>query len=241
MAKATDELNTGPWLPLSTARSLVGDYAGSMAAAEELLLDYLRAARIRWIYWKQEGVFGEEETYNWHLRHSRFYDPSNPQLGIEDRWFGFWVEDAPGRNRCVTVDWENSSAACVASETLWSAAADYRLSLIRLHHNDVIDVLRLVGLLPWLPEGIPQAGEPTEAPSQTRAPPLAPAPNPKSPDPEKKLTPKEWWEGALTKYPRHRREGSSAYAERLLRLMRDASVTKMWELSTIRRRLSDRR
>lgn len=186
-ATATDQSSTSPWILLSEALALAAAHAGADAAAKELLLHYLREGKIRWIYWKQEGVFDEEETYAWHAQHSRIRDRSNPWLGIDNRWWGFWIEsDSPSRSRRVMVDWENNNATCIAPESLWCAASDYRLSLIQLHHDDVINVLRLVGRLPWPPEVIPSDEEvaepvqpaPTGPPPAKSSPPVQPTAKP---------------------------------------------------------------
>lgn len=159
MAGTFAHSSTAVWILLSEALALVAIYVGSPAAAKEFLLHYLRSGGIRWIYWKQEGEFDDSETYSWFLRHSRIHDRFDPGVDTENRWWTFWITDDPAsriRNRQVTVDGEQSSAICTASASEFGAAAHYKLSLIRLHREDVIDKLRLAALLPWEPSQVDQ-------------------------------------------------------------------------------------
>jgi hypothetical protein len=154
MAGTVAHSSSTVWILLSEAVALVAVYVGSTAAAKEFVLHYLRAGDIRWIHWKQEGLFDESETYSWFLRHSRIHDRFDPDVDTENRWWTFWKTNdlvSRARNRQVTVDWEQSNAICTASESEFGPASHYKLSLIRLHREDVIDKLRLAGLLPWEP------------------------------------------------------------------------------------------
>ena len=51
------------------------------------------------------------------------------------------------------------------------------------------------------------------------------------------MQPKEWLANARKDHPRQRNEALGDYASRLLGLMREAPVTKVWQLATLRRRL----
>lgn len=52
-----------------------------------------------------------------------------------------------------------------------------------------------------------------------------------------RMQPKEWLANARKDHPRQRNEALGDYASRLLGLMREAPVTKVWQLATLRRRL----
>ena len=66
------------------------------------------------------------------------------------------------------------------------------------------------------------------------------APEQIKPAERERMQPKEWLAKARKDHPRQRNEALSVYASRLLGLMREAPVTKIWGFSTLRRRLYDK-
>jgi hypothetical protein len=78
--------------------------------------------------------------------------------------------------------------------------------------------------------------------NQSSEPRSEPTPPHQTPKPEPKvILPAKWFAGAVRDHPQHKGEGEAAYAGRLLGLMRKAPVTKVWEQSTMERRLLDTR
>jgi hypothetical protein len=57
--------------------------------------------------------------------------------------------------------------------------------------------------------------------------------------PAQLVSPTVWFAKACKDHPRQPSESQTAYADRLHRRMRQAPVTKIWELSTLLRRLKD--
>jgi hypothetical protein len=139
MARTSADSSTDGWILLSVALALVTGCTGSVKEAKELLLHYLREGQIRWYFWRQRGMYPETETYEWHLQHNKIWNPDDPNISPELRWWGFWHDDFR-TNRQVTIDWEGSSAICTAP-----GGIEYKLSVIRVWLADVTDALGLAG------------------------------------------------------------------------------------------------
>jgi hypothetical protein len=231
MAKTDDRLITLPWVLLSEALALVAIYTnGSFAAAKELLLDGLREGRIRWIFFKQEGYFDESETYRWHLEHSKIRDRTNPDVSVEDRWWGFWVVDdlaSRNRNKQVDIGWEDSDALCTASASeLGGGAARYRLTLIRLHRDDVMAELRLAGLPGW------EAARASPSAETDTAPPRLPTAKERA-----RMDPPQWVvcvPGCFPEEPEN--ETRAEYFDRVWKQMRKELRDRAWSRDYLERR-----
>jgi len=204
----------------------VAAYTKSIDAAKELILYHLGEREIRWMCWQLEY--------------------STSRVGRAHRFF--WH---PGNGR-IEVDWVRSNATRTGPP--WAVGKDpdpeipkhpifitngpritLKARLVRLNHDDVLTMLRNLGLIaPLAAEASPSA--PTTAP----APIAAPTAPPELTD-QPKLKPKEWFDAARRKHTRRKGEGAAAYADRLLERMKKAPVQRVWARTTMIRTINRRK
>jgi hypothetical protein len=153
-----DPSTAAKWFPpherilLGAALALVVTYTGRQAA-KDLLLDFLRRGLIRWGYQRRMGGYPyphKSEAQIWSLK---FFD----DLGL---------------HKYIDLDWDSH---CITSTLLDKNGQPfrYKLFLIYLHHGDVLDMLRAVGLLPFEQEPAP-ALEQEQAGTLEQEPPSVP-------------------------------------------------------------------
>jgi hypothetical protein len=134
MAETVDDFSTGEeWWLLHDVRAFVIRYCKTVTAAQDLLLEFARKGHFR--------------RYRWHA-------PAGERggIGIDPRLWG---------GPPVVVDWDNScaryerkvpsadfeQAALLALRDFLPADSQQRMLLVRLHRDDVLAMLRAVGLL----------------------------------------------------------------------------------------------
>jgi hypothetical protein len=131
---STDQIPPQMRILLGAALALVVPYvSGGRQAAKDLLISFLRRKRIRWGYQRRLGGSPyphESEANIWSLKHF----------------------DDLGLHKYIDVDWDNHSITCTLPDGT-GRVFRYKLFLVYLHHDDVLDMLRMAGLMPW-PEPI---------------------------------------------------------------------------------------
>jgi hypothetical protein len=219
VAPTADDHSAEEWLLLCDALALVAERCKSQVEAERLLLEFAR-----------KGWF---PRYWFHLSDQRdkaVFHPSDMR-GIDPRIWGFSSDVAR-----ITVDWATSSVSYLriepdpknvshherVSEVLQHLRKYlpveplFRIHLVRLHRDDVFGMLRSVGLMPSVAT---KAGATPE---------------------RQPVDPKDWFAEARKDNPQRRKERTREYASRLLGLMENAPVTRVWTWNTLRRRLYDK-
>ena len=187
MAETADETST-PWRLWRAELAFIAEYTKSETTAKDLLVFHLDAGRLRWRYWQmaiddREANNRENPTshkprvflcptvavkrFIWQAYRDGKYvtidDPNSAVTYIGPPWtlHGHdWAADKP-------LDWEKVSSIFFTH----LPPVTVHLSLICLHHDDVLTILRGVGLL------APASVSPSSSPPQPQA---LPQPKPKT-------------------------------------------------------------
>jgi hypothetical protein len=228
MAKTAEAI--AEWPLLSEEYAFVAGLAGkSEKVADQILQTFLEGGAIgtdgreRYRFWRLEGRLPGRAPHP----HSPTFWRSDPKRGIRSeisyqhssaRWTGPVQYDARTMSKeKIAFEWEAFGRPI--------GPADYRVTLIRLHHETLLAMLRAVGLLQPVPSPAPATTSTPSQSSSSSTPPLLPT----------NVPCKTWIESADEVYPQLADERDAEYTTRL------EGIAKRWTLKTLRNRLREYR
>jgi hypothetical protein len=188
MAEADNKSSTTDWLLLRDAWLWVAGFC-TPKMAERLILEYLRAGRLRWTFWQLRGVRHELDP---HGLNPAFWDDSNAAVSLVIDWYESSATRSVTPGVLVTIPPDDDGLDAIREQHLWAEyeeqkvdlmqrllkgqlpPTNYTMELIRLHRGDLEAMMREAGLLAPVSVELPSALPPSTTDS-TKTPPVEPS------------------------------------------------------------------